>query len=107
MKSNPASKTFRYKNLSIETHSEVYEPAEDTFQLLEAIKMQKDDVVLEIGTGCGLVSLECARLGANVVCTDVNPLAVELTKKNYARNKSLLDGNVDVRCGDKKGNKAH
>ncbi|MCK4995751.1 MAG: hypothetical protein KAR55_02585, partial [Thermoplasmatales archaeon] len=62
--------SFHYKSLLIETHSEVYDPAEDTYLLLDAIDIKKNDSVLEIGTGCGIIALECARIGANVICTD-------------------------------------
>jgi release factor glutamine methyltransferase len=91
---------FHYKNLQIELHPEVYEPAEDTFQLLECIEIKKGDKVFEIGTGCGVVALECARRGADVVCSDVNPFAVKLTGRNYFLNESLISGGFDVRKGD-------
>ena len=94
------SKTFHYKELIIETHPEVYDPAEDTYLLLDAIDIKKDDSVLEIGTGCGIIALECARIGANVICTDINPFAVELVKKNYLMNQKILTGNFEVRIGD-------
>lgn len=81
-------------------HPEVYEPAEDTFQILDAIKIFPGEKVFEPGTGCGIVALYCAYLGANVVCSDINPYAVELTKKNYITNKQILTGNVDIRYGD-------
>jgi release factor glutamine methyltransferase len=100
LKKEDASKVFHYKDLTIELHSEVYDPAEDSFLLLEAINIKKDNSVLEIGTGCGLIALECARLGANVICTDINPFAVELVKKNYLMNQNILTGNFEVRLGD-------
>ena len=53
-----------------------------------------------MGTGCGLIALECACHGAKVVCTDINPYAIEFVKKNYLINKSILKGTVEVRCGD-------
>jgi len=93
-------KTFHYNELIIELHHEVYEASEDTFQLLESIEVNEDDTVLEIGTGCGLIALECARQGAKVVCTDINPYAIELVKRNYLRNQPMLKGTVEVRCGD-------
>jgi release factor glutamine methyltransferase len=95
-----SSKNFHYEDLIIELHPEVYEPAEDTFQLLEAIKLQKDHRVLELGTGCGLIALSCAREGANVICADINPYAVDLARKNYQLNNQLIKGNMEVRCGD-------
>jgi len=46
-----------------------------------------------------LISLECARLGANVVCSDINPYAINLIKENYYYNKVNLKGTIDVRFG--------
>ena len=100
MKNTLKSTTFSYKELTFEIHPEVYDPAEDSFQLLEAIQVKKGDTVLEIGTGCGVVALACAQIGANIVCSDINPYAVELTKRNYELNKSHIKGNVDIREGD-------
>lgn len=100
MKKEDTSKVFHYKDIIIELHPEVYDPAEDSFLLLETIRIKKDDSVLEIGTGCGLIALVCARLGANVICTDINPFAVELVKKNYMMNQNILKGNFEVRIGD-------
>jgi len=100
LKKNTLSKNFHYKNLTIKLHPEVYEPAEDTFLLLESIEVKPGDNVLEIGTGCGIIALECARLGANVTCTDINPYAIALAKSNYNRNKSLIKGRFKVRKGD-------
>lgn len=94
------SKVFHYKDLIIELHPDVYDPAEDSFFLLDAINIKNNDYVLEIGTGCGLIALECARVGVNVICTDINPFAVELVKKNYLMNQNILKGNFEVRIGD-------
>ncbi|MCC6781349.1 MAG: 50S ribosomal protein L11 methyltransferase [Planctomycetes bacterium] len=42
--------------------------------------------VMEIGTGSGIISLYCAKLGAKkVVATDINPWAIESLKRNAAR----------------------
>jgi len=97
---NRASKYFHYNDLVIILHPEVYDPAEDTFLLIEAINVAKDDTVLEIGTGCGLIALECARHGANVICTDINPYAIDIAKQNYFKNKYLIKGSFEVRNGD-------
>ena len=91
---------FHYKGLSIETNSEVYEPAEDTFLLLEAIEIDKKDKVLEIGTGCGIIGIESARRGAEVVCSDINPHAIRIAESNYKKNKDKLEGIIDFRQGD-------
>lgn len=99
-KNNHSVKTFHFKGLTIEIHPEVYEPAEDTFQLIESVEVKEGDTVLEIGTGCGIVALECARIGAEVICSDLNPHAVKLAKRNYLTNKSSLKGSVEIRQGD-------
>ncbi|UCF49754.1 MAG: methyltransferase [Thermoplasmatales archaeon] len=100
MKKDKNTNFFHFKGLTLEIHPEVYNPAEDTFLLIEALDVVKGKSVLEIGTGCGIISLDCARIGANVVCTDINPFAVDLTKRNYSRNKHLVKGDFDVRKGD-------
>jgi hypothetical protein len=42
--------------------------------------------VLEIGTGSGIISLYCAKMGARkVVATDINPWAIESLKRNAER----------------------
>jgi len=89
-----------YKGLTLSLHSEVYEPAEDSFQLLDVVKICKGDKVFEIGTGCGIIALECCRRGAEVVCSDVNPFAVELALQNYHANKTLMKGSFEIRKGD-------
>ena len=100
MKIEIYDKFFHYNDILIELHPKVYDPAEDTFILLKALNVEKGNSVLEIGTGCGLIALECARIGANVVCTDINPYAIDLTKRNYERNKSYIQGSFEVRKGD-------
>ena len=95
-----SNKSFKFKDLTIELHPEVYEPAEDTFLLADSVVVSEEDSVFEVGSGCGLIALYCASLGTNVVCCDVNPFAVELIKKNFLINESLLRGSFDVRIGD-------
>lgn len=91
---------FHYHDLVIELHLEVYDPAEDSFLLLESLQLNPQDVVLEIGTGCGLIALGCAQKGCKVFCTDINPFAVQVTRRNISRNQRLLHGPIEVRHGD-------
>jgi release factor glutamine methyltransferase len=94
------NRLFHYNHLSIELHPWVYDPAEDSFLLLESIQVTSNDMVLELGTGCGLIALACAQQGAHVICTDINPYAVELTTKNIQQNRHLLKGPIEVRQGN-------
>jgi release factor glutamine methyltransferase len=95
-----ATTKFHCNGLSIESDPRVYEPAEDTFLLLETLDVHPHDSVLELGTGAGLIALDCARKEARVVCSDINPFAVRLTRQNIERNRRLLKGPIEVRQGD-------
>lgn len=93
-------KSFNFKDLQIHTHSEVYEPSEDTFLLIDSINIQKNERFFEIGTGTGIISLYLAKKGYDGVCCDINPIAVEIVKKNYFTNQSKLLASLDIRLGD-------
>ena len=93
-------KSFKFKDLQIYTHKEVYEPSEDTFLLLDSIDIKEDERFFEIGTGTGIISLYLAKKGFDGICCDINPVAVELAKKNYLTNQSKLLGSLDIRPGD-------
>jgi len=99
-KANFTDNSFHYKGLDIGLHPEVYDPAEDTFLLLDSLVIHPGSSILEIGTGCGLIALACAHKGFSVVCTDINPFAVELTRQNITRNQHLIKGSVEARQGD-------
>jgi release factor glutamine methyltransferase len=92
--------SFNFKDLQIYTHKEVYEPSEDTFLLLDSVDIKKNERFFEIGTGTGIISLYLAKKGHDGVCCDINPIAVELVKKNYLANQSKLYGSIDIRLGD-------
>lgn len=91
---------FTYHDIYIKLHLQVYEPAEDTYLLLETLDIKSDESILELGTGCGIISLECARRGAQVIGTDLNPYAVSLARENYRNNQSKLSGTIEFRQGD-------
>lgn len=102
LKTKPSAhpRYFHYNELILELHPEVYDPAEDSFLLLESLSITSNESVLELGTGCGLIALACAWQGAQVICTDINPYAVQLTRRNIERNRHLLKGTIEARQGD-------
>lgn len=62
--------------------------------------VQPGDEVLDIGTGSGVLSIVAAKLGASaVVATDIDPIAVDVTRENLAINGLALapGGTIDVR----------
>lgn len=88
---------LEYKGNVYYTHSQVYEPAEDTFLLAENLDIKRTDEVLEIGTGTGLITVVAAQKSRKVVATDINKHAVECALKNIIANRTY---NVELKEGN-------
>ncbi len=84
-----------YKDIKLTVSENVYEPREDSILIAEALeeklKEKKYKTILEVGCGSGLLSIIAAKQSA-VTCVDLNPRAVEITKKNAESN------NVKIKC---------
>ncbi|KXB03465.1 hypothetical protein AKJ47_02200 [candidate division MSBL1 archaeon SCGC-AAA261G05] len=87
-----------YQDQKFKIHPEVYTPAEDSFLIADNLDVRKDEEVLEIGTGCGLLAILAAQAGAKVLATDVNPKAIECAKEN-AQDKGVAD-QIEFKLGD-------
>jgi len=74
--------TYRGKIIYLLPH--VYEPAEDSFLLVDALidNIKDGDRVLELGCGSGIVALFAQNRASFVVATDLNPHAVLCASKN-------------------------
>ena len=64
----------------------VYEPAEDSFLFADKFKVEAGDVVLDLGTGCGILGILAAKKARAVLMTDVNPYAVRCARENAEFN---------------------
>ncbi|KAF9015035.1 S-adenosyl-L-methionine-dependent methyltransferase [Cyathus striatus] len=88
-------------HLTSEDFEDVYEPAEDTFLLLdaleqdeEALKRSNPIICLEIGSGSGCVSSFIGKILGNAVlylCTDINIRACNATLATGIRNQIALN----------------
>ncbi|XP_062454125.1 methyltransferase N6AMT1 [Rhea pennata] len=97
----PTLPTPRYEHVGPHgPFREVYEPAEDTFLLMDALeqdaallKEARVEICLEIGSGSGVVSAFLASIiGSNAlyICTDINPMAAYCTLETALLNNVHL-----------------
>lgn len=99
MNSHSDKKVF-FNNSLFHVFRNVYEPAEDTFLLAEHLihNVNENDVVLDVGTGCGILAVTAAKKAKKVVATDINPFAIRCAKKNIHLNN--VNEKVEVRKGN-------
>jgi release factor glutamine methyltransferase len=85
-------------HLTKNDYERVYEPAEDTFVLLDALEADADAIralaprlCLEIGSGTGVISTFLAQIigtsDSFFLCTDINPHAATCTARTGSQNK--------------------
>ncbi len=80
---------IEYDRLKLSILPTVYPPAEDSFLLAKWAARLVRGAVLEVGCGCALASLACARENeaGKVLGVDVNPYAVKCSRENAIANK--------------------
>jgi release factor glutamine methyltransferase len=76
----------------------VYEPAEDSFLFADNLEVEAGDAVLDLGTGCGILSTLAAEKARVVVAADVNPYAIRCAKENAKCNN--IRGKMSFVQGD-------
>ncbi len=99
---------FVIDGLEIDAPAGVYHPTPNSssqlfLRNLKAMDKNKNRKILEIGAGCGAISLYLAKYwGAEVVASDISETAIEAMRKNAAANdvriktvKSDLFENID------------
>lgn len=87
--------SFFFKHTELIVLPEVYFPREDSLLLANAVEVKPNDLVLDLGTGCGIQAINAASQGARVLAVDLNSKAVENTLLN-AKNTGLA-GKITVK----------
>jgi len=89
-----------YNDLAFQVFNDVYEPAEDTFLIADSLAqiVKKGDMLLDIGTGCGILVIIAAKKAKKVIATDVNPHAVKCARLNAKING--VASKIEVRQGN-------
>ena len=93
-----SSKTAFYGEYRFEIFDGVYDPAEDTYLLADNLYVEERSLVLDLGTGCGILGIIAAKKAKMVVATDISPTAVKCAKYNVKING--LTKNVNIILGD-------
>jgi 16S rRNA (adenine1518-N6/adenine1519-N6)-dimethyltransferase len=92
-------KLLDYGGLVFYVHPEVYEPADDSYLLVERLPEEMQGTrVLDVGTGCGILAVIAAQRGADVVAVEVSPWAVKTARLN-AKLNGVAD-KIDIVRGD-------
>lgn len=100
--------TPNYDHLIRDFYEDVYEPAEDSFLLLDAIEIEiatieklKPAICIEIGPGSGIISAGIGSAlgsGCFVIACDINPKACKCTLKTLAVNHCSHSDIVNIDC---------
>ncbi|MBI4895011.1 MAG: methyltransferase [Candidatus Aenigmarchaeota archaeon] len=81
--------------IQLDIPGSVYYPEEDSELFADFITKHRTEFlkkkVLEIGCGSGLLSLLCAKFGASVLATDINPSAIHAVLENAKTNNIPLE----------------
>jgi release factor glutamine methyltransferase len=88
-------RTYRHKDIRIEVSPGVFHPGfffstQLLLQYIDSLPLAGKKF-MELGAGSGLISFHAAGKGANVVATDINPIAIEYLEKNRTTNNATLD----------------
>jgi release factor glutamine methyltransferase len=85
---------LKFKGQKIKVNEGVYSPAEDTYLLLDAIELDRDDSFLEVGSGSGLISVVAAEVARRVVAIDLSLDAVRNTGRNMKSSPAVSRSSV-------------
>ncbi len=94
----PTTKRIHFDDCIFDVNDDVYEPAEDSFLFAENLRVTAGELVLDLGTGSGILAVVAAKTAGRVVAVDLNPYAIRCAKEN-AKLNGVCD-RVDFFQGD-------
>jgi len=80
------TKRIHFDEFSFDVNDDGYEPAEDSFLFAENLNVASGEVVLDLGTGSGILATVAAKNACHVVAIDLNPYAIRCAKDNAKLN---------------------
>ena len=80
------TKRVLFSEYVFDIFEDVYEPAEDSFLFADNMKVNEGDIVIDVGTGCGILGIIAAEKAARVIAIDINPHAVRCARRNAVLN---------------------
>ncbi|MCD6512631.1 MAG: methyltransferase [Thermoplasmata archaeon] len=78
------------ERIRIEVFDGVYEPAEDSYMMVETLKNVRGKA-LDMGTGTGIIAIHLALMGCDVTAVDINEMAIKNTIHNARINNVKLN----------------
>lgn len=79
-------------DIGLELNESVFAPSQNGLFYANALTVNPEDKVIDIGTGSGILAIYAAKREAIVSATDIEDTAIELAKRNFTLN------NVKVEC---------
>ena len=104
------SKHTKVQDIELVIPENVHPPFPSSIELAKLLDVKKDESVLDLGCGSGILSISAAKLGAgSVFAVDMDPLSLETVLVNAQKND--VCNKIDVYAGSwyealKKGNKS-
>ncbi len=77
-------------SIDMDTNEDVYDPSDDSYLLLRVVDVSEGESILDMGCGTGIIAIHAARQGAHATAVDISPHAIELTRRNAAKNAARL-----------------
>ena len=78
--------SFQFKQFSVSHEASSMKVGTDAVLLGAFIKTEKQEKILEVGTGCGVIALMLAQKGNRVLAIDIHAPSVEEAQQNFSKS---------------------